>query len=306
MFTYKGRAAVVTGGSSGIGLGIAEALADKGMNIVIVGRNAAKAEVAAERIRAKGVNALAVPMDVADREATFALAKRVEEELGGVEVLVLNAGVTTAGQLVDHIPEDWDWVFDTLIGGPANGLQAFLPGLIEQGHGHIVITASMVGLVPDYFLHHGPYAAAKSGIIGLVTALRPELEGTGVGVSALIPAGVDTALMDSHSGRPGVQLGALPAEKAPHPMGSIMPRDDAPDLLRASEFISPEYVGRRVIDGIDKNHHFIITHPEFRPAFEEYSKRILEAFDYGMDHEKGLGRTAVESPGSNEETKAPM
>jgi NAD(P)-dependent dehydrogenase (short-subunit alcohol dehydrogenase family) len=290
LVTYEGRAAVITGGSSGVGFGIAEALADKGMNIVIVGRNAEKAEAAADRIRAKGVKALAVPMDVADREATFRLAKRVEEEFGGVEILVLNAGVTTAGPLVDHIPEDWDWVFATLLGGPAIGLQAFLASMIEQGHGHIVVTASVVGLVPDYFQNHGPYAAAKAGVIGLVTALRPELEGTGVGISALIPAGVDTALADSHTGRPAIQLGASPAEKTPHPMGTIVPRDNAPALLRGLEYVSTEYIGRRVIDGIDKNHPFIITHPEFKPAFEEYSNRILKAFDYGLEHEEAFGR----------------
>jgi len=88
-----------------------------------------------------------------DREATFGLATRVKEEFG-VEIPVLNVAVTTAGPLVDHIPEEWGvrhrvwWTGD--------GLPAFLTAMIEQGHGHIVVTSSMVGLVPDYFILHGP------------------------------------------------------------------------------------------------------------------------------------------------------
>jgi NAD(P)-dependent dehydrogenase (short-subunit alcohol dehydrogenase family) len=288
LVTYEGRTAIVTGGSSGIGLGIAEALADKGMNIVVVGRDADRAEAAVETLLAKDVRAIAVPMDVRDREATFALATRVQEEFGGVEILVLNAGVTTAGPLVDHLPEDWDWVFDIALGGPAIGLQAFLPAMIEQGHGHVVMTSSLVGLVPDFFNLHGPYTAAKAGVIGLVTSLRPELEGTGVGASVLIPAGVDTGLVDSHTGRPAVQLGAMSAETAPHPMKTVALRQDPPALLRDPAFRSAEYVAQRVIDGIDKNHHFIITHPEFKPAFEEYAARILEAFDYALDTEESF------------------
>jgi len=113
------------------GLGIAEALADKGMTIVIVGRIGEKAEAAADKIRANGVRAFAVPMDVRDREATLGLATRVKEEVGGVEILVLNAAVTTAGPLVDPIPEEWDWVLDIVLGGPARGLQAFLTAMID-------------------------------------------------------------------------------------------------------------------------------------------------------------------------------
>lgn len=297
MIEYAGRTAVVTGGSSGIGLALVEALADKGMNVVVIGRDAARADAAAAAARSRGVRATAIAGDVSDRATVFAAWEQVRAEYGQVELLVLNAGVTTAGPLVDHTPEDWDWVLGTVLHGVVNGIQAFLPALVEQGRGQILITASMAGLAPDYFSLHGPYVAAKAGVIGLATALRSELAGTGVGLSLLIPAGIDTALPDSHIGRPAVTSGAMSASAAPHPIETVMPDGDAPALTRDFEFLTTEYTANRTLRGLEEDEAIIITHPEFKPVLEDYFGRILNAFDRSAALEDELDRNAASRKG---------
>lgn len=293
MIEYKGRTAVVTGGTSGIGLALVEALAERGMNVAILARTAANAEAAAETARTKGVRALAIPCDVSDRAAFSAAAAQVEAELGEVELVVLNAGVTTAGPLVDHTPEDWDWVLGIVLQGVVNGIQSYLPKLVKQGRGHILITSSMTGLVPDYFRWHGPYVTGKAGVIALAAGLRPELEGTGVGVSVLIPGGTTTGLNESHAGRPAVTSGALEASASPHPMHTVSVGPQAPALTRDFEFLTPEYVARRTLFGIERDEDMIVTHPEFKPALQDYYGRILAAFDRSAELEAELDRNAA-------------
>jgi NAD(P)-dependent dehydrogenase (short-subunit alcohol dehydrogenase family) len=229
---------------------------------------------------------MAVACDVADRAAVARLAETVRAEFGTVELIALNAGVTTAGPLVEHTLEDWDWVLGSGLFGVVHGVNYFLSDMIAAGHGHVLITDSIVGLVPDYFRRHGPYTTAKAALIGLGVGLRPELEGSGVGLSILIPAGVDTGLADSHVNRPAVAAGVMTANEAPHPFQTVMPDADAPALTRDLRFVTPEYTARRTVAGIQADELFIITHPEFKPAFENYSARVLEAFDASLAWEK--------------------
>lgn len=285
MIDLNAGCAVVTGGSAGIGLALVRLLAAEGMNVVVVGRDLERAEVAAAEARAFGVRALGVSCDVSDRAAVFALADRVREEFGSVELLALNAGLTTAGELVDHHPDDWDWVTGTVLNGVANGIQAFGPALAAQGHGHVLITGSFVGLIPDYFLFHGPYATAKAAVTGLAMSVRPELEPHGVGVTLLIPAGVDTALSDSTFQRPAIVNGLLEAEGSPHPMKDIGPRPGAPEPSGPVTFRRPADVARRTFDGIQRDEAIVITHPQLRPAVVDYYERILEAFDAAEEAE---------------------
>jgi short-subunit dehydrogenase len=289
MIDFARGCAVITGGSSGIGRALALALADRGMAMVIVGRTPQRADAVAAEARDKGARAMAVPCDVGDRNDVVELAKTVRDEFGCVELLALNAGVTTAGPLVEHIPADWDWVFGSVLLGVVHGIQAFLADMVAAGHGHVLITGSMVGLVPDYFINHGPYASAKSGVIGLGVALRPELDQSGVGLSVLIPAGVETGLPDSHVGRPAITSGAMTVATAPHPLATVLPDKNAPALTREFRFLPADQAARRTVDGIQRDELFIITHPEFRPVFEDYSARILRAFDDSLAWEQGQG-----------------
>jgi NAD(P)-dependent dehydrogenase (short-subunit alcohol dehydrogenase family) len=290
MIEYRGRTAVVTGGTSGIGLAIVEELADRGMNVAVIARTADMAESVAEGARARGVRAIGIGCDVADRAAFVTAVETVESELGDVELVVLNAGVTTAGPLVDHTPEDWDWVLGIVLQGVVNGVQSYLPKLLDQGRGSILITSSMTGLLPDYFQWHGPYITGKAGVIALASGLRLELEGTGVGVSVLIPAGTTTGLNESYLDRPSVTGGVMAASDAPHPMRTVTARAGAPALTRDFEFLTTEYVARRALFGVENDEALIVTHPEFRPAVAEYYERILAAFDRSLELEEQFGR----------------
>jgi short-subunit dehydrogenase len=246
------------------------------MDLVLTGRDAGRLDEVAALVSERGVTARGVACDVRDLDA----ARQLAQEVGAPDLLVLNAAVTTAGPLVEHTAEDWAWVMDTVLGGVANGVQAFLPAMLEARRGHILITASFVGLVPDYFGLHGPYAAAKAGVIGLGVALRNEVAAQGVKVSLLVPAGVDTGLSDSHVGRPAVVSGDMDIAKAPHPMQVISAKEGAPRLIGGEPgWLEPDDVAQMVIAGLRENAEFIITHPEFKPVVEEYFERILAAFD---------------------------
>lgn len=263
--------ALITGGSSGIGRALTLALADEGYDVIVVGRDQARVDEVAALAGGRGC-----VCDVADAAAVQALAA----EIGAPDVLVFNAGVTTAGPFVEHSAEDWAWVHGVVLGGVVNGVQAFLPAMTARGSGQILITGSFVGIVPDYYLNHGPYTAAKGGVTSLAASLRAELEPLGIGVSLLVSAGVHTNLGGTMSARPSTVAGEVDGDVAPNRIEDIVVRSDAPrpdggvDIVRQAD-----EVAARAVAGLRKNEAFIVTHPELRPVVEEYFGRILTAFE---------------------------
>jgi NAD(P)-dependent dehydrogenase (short-subunit alcohol dehydrogenase family) len=269
----KDRTAVVTGGSSGIGRALALALADEGMDVALCATGGDRLEAVAEEVRARGVRALPVVCDVSRRAEVQALAERVDRELGAVSLLCNNAGVTTIGRFAEHDDADWDWVYGVVLMGVVHGIQAFLPSMLVQGAGQILNTGSQAGLVPDGWLHHGPYTSAKAAVIALSMALRPEVAPHGVGVSILIPGGVRTDILTTNDRRPsaGADGGA---ERA-----AIVPRPGAPPREAGSpRWLEPERVAARAVQGIRADEPLIITHPGLRPLVNEYFERILSAY----------------------------
>src|SRR5438105_1162862 len=157
-----GRTAVITGAASGIGLGIAHALGDAGMNLVLADIEADSLRAAADAMRAYGTRTNAVVTDVADRAAVTALADAAFDDFGRVDVLCSNAGVGAFPPIADATAADWDWVLSVNVGGTVNCLLAFLARMKEQdGQKHIVFTASIAGLAP---LNMTIYATTKYAI----------------------------------------------------------------------------------------------------------------------------------------------
>jgi NAD(P)-dependent dehydrogenase (short-subunit alcohol dehydrogenase family) len=171
---FEGTVAIVTGGGSGIGAALAAELRRRGATVVtadLVGGD--------------------VELDVRDREGFRALV----EQVGPLDYLFNNAGISIGGQTHTMDGSYFDRVVDVNLRGVVNGVVAAYPRMVEQGHGHIVNTASMAGLAPTPMV--AAYAMAKHGVVGLSTSLRPEAAVHGVKVSVLCPGSIDTPILDS-------------------------------------------------------------------------------------------------------------
>ena len=188
----SGKTAVVTGGGNGIGRGIAMALAREGASVAIADIMADNAASVVKEIEAAGGRAVAIACDVSDRASVAAMRQEAERLLGPVSLLIANAGVTMFEELTDMSDEDVDWVIDVSLYGVVHCIQAFVPGMIARGEGHIVATASVAGLMAPFIGQHAPYCGAKAGIIGFTRSLALEVAGRGITVNAVAPGFVQT------------------------------------------------------------------------------------------------------------------
>ncbi|MEX2081462.1 MAG: SDR family NAD(P)-dependent oxidoreductase, partial [Dehalococcoidia bacterium] len=237
MQDLAGKVAVVTGGGSGIGRALCLAFAAEGMDVAVADVESGPAEEVAAAVRAAGRKAIAVQCDVSNLASVQALAEAANRELGGCHVLCNNAGVLVM-KLLDQCTEaDWRWLVDVNLMGVANGLLAFLPRLREQGHGHIVNTASVAGLFPQPAQSGlSIYTATKFAVVGLSEELRAELSGTGVGVSVLCPGGVATRILDAGRNRPASLGGPQPVPSIERLQGltaATPPEEIAAKVVRA-------------------------------------------------------------------------
>jgi len=231
---FAGKAAIVTGGGSGIGAAIARALAARGAAVVIadVDEPAAKA-VAAEIVAAGGQASIAV-LDVRDAVAVADLVSQTATERGELGLMFNNAGIAVGGLVEEFTLEHWDRVLDVNVRGVVHGVHAAYPIMLRQGHGHIVNTASLAGLVPGPGL--APYVAAKHAVVGLSLSLRAEGASRGVRVSAVCPGFVDTPLLGRvNAGLPQTELGASAATLAQRLGKLYQPGALAQDVLRGVE-----------------------------------------------------------------------
>jgi NAD(P)-dependent dehydrogenase (short-subunit alcohol dehydrogenase family) len=203
--TYSGAVAIVTGGASGIGRALGEALASRGADVVLADRQVALADEVAGKIRSSGGKAAAAALDVTDFQAVDRLAQEVHQSRGRLDYYFNNAGIGIGGEVREYRIEDWDQVFAVNIHGVANGVQAAYPVMLRQGFGHIVNTASMAGLMPTPWTV--AYGAAKHAVVGLSTSLRIEAAPAGVRVSVLCPGVIRTPILEG--GKYGRMLPSL-------------------------------------------------------------------------------------------------
>ncbi|MGW2764685.1 SDR family oxidoreductase [Streptomyces sp. NPDC001275] len=191
---FAGQLVLVTGAGSGIGRATAYAFAGAGARVVAVDRNAEAAARTAEQSRQLGAPAAwAETVDVSDEQAMEKLAEKVDAEHGVVDVLVNNAGIGLSGSFFDHTPEDWRKVLDVNLWGVIHGCRLFGKRMAERGQGgHIVNTASAAAYQPSKALP--AYSTSKAAVLMLSECLRAELAGQGIGVTAVCPGFVDTAI----------------------------------------------------------------------------------------------------------------
>jgi NAD(P)-dependent dehydrogenase (short-subunit alcohol dehydrogenase family) len=207
--TFDGAVAIITGGASGIGRALGEALARRGAQVVLADRQVELAEQVAAAIRANGGRAASADLDVTNFSATERLIRQTTESHGRLDYLFNNAGVGVLGEVRYYELADWDRVFDVCLRGVVNGVQAAYPIMLRQGYGHIVNTSSSAGLWPSPTIVS--YCAAKHAVVGLSTSLRVEAAAAGVRVSVLCPGVIRTPILEA-GGKYGKVLQPLPTD----------------------------------------------------------------------------------------------
>ncbi len=266
MKDLRGKSAFITGGASGLGLGMARAFAESGMNLVLTDIDEATLAREARTLADQGVQVLPLRLDVTDRAAWEVAANQAEQRFGPLHVLCNNAGIMAMGWDIDQIPVDiWDLVIRVDLTGAFNGCHTMLPRIKahKQG-GHIVNTASMSGLRANP--GHAVYAAAKAGLIAMSDSMRMELVSHDIGVSVLCPGHVRTNLLASSKRR------RANLESAPAPGRQS-------DVANSPSALDPLDVGRAVRHAILENLFYIVTHEENRAILQTRFQRILDAFD---------------------------
>ncbi len=192
MFDLTGRVAIVTGGSKGLGAGMAIALARHGADVAIVSRNAAEGELVAGKIRGMGRKSLALAVDVQDIAGLQQMAETVKKEFGQIDILVNNAGVGVTKFALDVTEEDWDKVVDTNLKGVFFCSQAVAKVMKEQNRGKIINIASVAAAAGAVAI--APYCASKAGVVNLTRALAKEWARYNIQVNAIGPGYIETDL----------------------------------------------------------------------------------------------------------------
>ncbi|WP_042351362.1 SDR family NAD(P)-dependent oxidoreductase [Bacillus massiliigorillae] len=191
-FDLSGRVAIVTGGSKGLGSGMAYALAEQGADVVITSRNQAEGELVAEKIRSMGRRSIALSVDVQDISSINQMVKTVTEEFGKIDILINNAGVGVTKFALEVTEEDWDRVVDTNLKGVFFCAQAVAKVMKEQKYGKIINVSSLAGMKGSNAM--APYCASKAGVINLTRALAKEWARYNINVNAIAPGYIQTAL----------------------------------------------------------------------------------------------------------------
>lgn len=265
MQDLKDKVAVVTGAASGIGRGIARALAAEGCHVVVADVDAAGAAALATELTGRGVRSLAAPCDVTERAALETLAERAWSTFGHVDVLCNNAGVGSLVPVADAPLRDVEWTFAVNVFGVLHGSAVFVPRFRAAGRpAHVLNTGSEHSLgVP--FPGMGIYTATKHAVLGLSDVMRRELAADDIGVSVLCPAVVRTEIWNAGRNR-GARFGG-PVESPEH----------LKQFMAAG--MDPDDVGRLAVAGIRRNEFIILTHPEVRAVADERCRTVLGAFD---------------------------
>ncbi|MEO0062344.1 MAG: Sorbitol dehydrogenase [Pseudomonadota bacterium] len=285
--SFEGKIAFVTGGASGIGLGIAKVLVERGAQVVLADLRQDHIDRALAEFAGGGLsNAIsALQLDVTNRETYRAAAKRMQDEFGGVDILVNNAGVGLEGPILEATYADYDFGFGVNVGGVINGFVEFLPQMLAHGRGgHIVSTASLAAevVMPSYL---AIYAASKAAVAHYCEAVKAELADKDIGVSILLPGPVKSNIHETQANRPAHLLEGS---------GFVESEKKLSRRIVGDNWMEPEEVGNLVCDGILANTTYIVTHGFYKEAMRARAEAVLAATPDRVEEAPDFGRFADE------------
>jgi NAD(P)-dependent dehydrogenase (short-subunit alcohol dehydrogenase family) len=261
---FANKTAFITGGASGVGLGIAKALAKAQANVVIADIQPERLSDAEQQLRAITPNILALAVDTTDIESLQRARTEIEATVGPVSVLCNNAGIGGGGKILETADDKWRRVTEVNLWGPLNGVKVFLPGMLARGEpAHIVNTASFSGIQG----HHsqGAYGTSKFAAVGFSEFLRNDLEGTCVSASVLCPHVVDTPIF-------------YPDLKPTETQKIEARRETMPWLKDIA--VSADTVGEQVLNGIRNNELYIFCDgSDSRAMLETRCNDLIAAMD---------------------------
>lgn len=270
MQSLQQKVAFITGGASGIGLGIAKVLAKSGASVVLADLRDDHRETALQWFQQNGLSdrVLAVSVDVSDRTSLQHAADTAEAHFGKIHIVINNAGIDVSGPLKEATFDDWDFGLSVNLHGVINGVQILLPKILKHGEGgHIVNTASLAGLTPmpsQYVI----YATTKAAVIALSESIREGLHEDNIGVSVLCPGPIKSNIHQSGRNRP---------DKYKANSGFAQSEAQLEKRQVSDLWMDAETVGEMVRDGILNNQLYVITHGEWRAPIAQRFDDILKA-----------------------------
>jgi short-subunit dehydrogenase len=243
---FKGKRAVVTGSSGGIGKAVAIAMAKEGADIVLASRNVAEMESVKKEIETLGRKAIAIMCDVSRDEDVFDMKDKAIKAFGNIDILVNNAAVGIRGSLEDVSLDDWRDIININLMGYIRNVHAFLGHFVERGSGYIVNVSSIQALAYGAEMLNTPYITTKAGVIGLSDCLSAYLSPKGIKVSCLIPGGVITNIAQNSR-----FVGSEERQK------ELRERDV--QFTRGPMFLTAEQCADGLIDGMKKEDYLILA-----------------------------------------------
>jgi NAD(P)-dependent dehydrogenase (short-subunit alcohol dehydrogenase family) len=281
----KGKVAYITGGASGIGLGIARVFYEAGMKVVIGHLDELHIGDALKHFPADDPRVYAIKHDVMERDSWERIADQIENKFGTLHVLVNNAGAGLQASVATGTYKDWEWGLGLHLWGPVYGIHTYVPRMLASKQGsHIVTTTSTSGILPGSGA--GIYTVSKIAAVGLMEELRLELRSTNIGTSAFVPGLTATNIGQSERYRPE----SLKNEGPPVPPPGARPRSAAGgrpprrpfptgDTPASTRPMDPMVAARFVLNGILNNDMYIVAEPEYRVGVEARCNALLESMN---------------------------